>query len=457
LQFGGPPQRSGRAVRNLKKRNNDSGSMMMSQMKSGHSIHSPLRSAAMLALTGLAVALIAGCEKKVEAPPVPVEVTVLKIEPKDTPITYEYIATTQSPQDVKIVARVSGFLDKQMYTEGDIVKPGQVLFQMDQKPFVAALNEAQAAWEKAKAAHDTAVANLNRVKPLAAQNALSQKDLDDASGNEQSTAASLAGAKANIDTAKLNLSYTTIASPISGISAASAQSEGAYLSPSNSMLTTVSSLHPIWVNFSISENELSSFRDQVAKGLILPPKDRNFNVEIILVDGTTYPQTGKITYADPSFNPQTGTFLLRSTFTNPKGALRPNQYVRARLKGALRPHAVLVPQSAVQQGGKGHFVWVIDKDGKAENRPVVPGDWYGDQWFINSGLKAGEEVVVGGALRLRAGAPVKATPYVASAPTTPQVAKPAEEKSAPGAKPPADQKGMSPEPPKPAEPAAAKK
>ena len=386
-----------------------------------------------------ALALIAGCDKKAEAPAALVEVTVLKIEARDTPIVYEYIGQTQSPQMVNIVARVNGFLDKQAYTEGQIVGSGQLLFQMDQKPFIAALSEAQAGMEKAKAAHDTAVANLNRVKPLAAQNALSQKDLDDATGNEQATAASLAAAKANVDTAKLNLSYTTISSPISGISAAAAQSVGAYLSPANSMLTTVSSLHPMWVNFSISENELSSFRDQVAKGLIIPPKDRNFEVEMVLVDGTTYPQAGRITYTDPSFNPQTGTFLLRSTFNNPKGVLRPNQYVRARLKGALRPQAVLVPQSAVQQGGKGHFVWVIDKAGKAENRPVLPGDWYGDQWFINSGLKAGEEVVVGGALRLRAGAQVKATPYVAQAPATPQVAKPAEEKGAKGA-PPADAK-----------------
>ncbi len=109
----------------------------------------------------------------------------------------------------------------------------------------------------------------------------------------------------------------------------------------------------------------------MAKGLIVPPKDKNFAVEIVLVDGTMFPQTGNITFTDPSFNPQTGTFTLRATFANPKGALRPNQYVRARLKGALRPNAVLVPQAAVQQGGKGHFVWVIDKDGKAENRPVT--------------------------------------------------------------------------------------
>jgi len=389
-----------------------------------------LRADVRLALAGAALVLLGGCGKQAAPPTPPAEVSVLKIEPRDTPIVYEYIATTQSPQEVNIVARVNGFLDKQLYTEGDIVREGKVLFMMDQKPFIAQLQAMQAAYDQAKAAHDTAAANLKRVKPLAAVNALSQKDLDDATGSEQTSAASMAQAVANVETAKLNLSYTTIASPINGVSSAAQQKVGAYLNPANSQLTTVSSLNPMWVNCSISENELSAFRDQVAKGLIIPPKDKNFAVEIVLVDGTTFPHTGHITYIDPAFNSQTGTFLLRSTFSNPQGTLRPNQYVRARLKGALRPNAILVPQSAVQQGGKGHFVWVVDKDGKAENRPVVPGDWYGDQWFISSGLQAGEQVVVGGALRLRAGAPVKATPYEAKAPAAPQVAKPPTEKPA---------------------------
>jgi len=387
-----------------------------------------------IVLGWLVLALAAGCGKQ-EAPPAPppVEVTVLKVEPRDTPIVYEYIAQTQSPQEVNIVARVNGFLDKQLYTEGEIVKKGQVLFVMDQKPFIAQVNEAKAAWDKAKAAHDTALANLNRVKPLAAQNALSKRDLDDATGSEQSSAAALAGARASLDTAELNLSYTTIASPLTGVSAAAQQKVGAYLNPSNSQLTTVSSLDPMWVNFSLSENELSGYRDQVAKGLILAPKEQSYVVEIVLVDNTVFPRSGRITYVDPSFNPKTGTFLLRSTVSNPQGALRPNQYVRARLKGALRPNAILVPQSAVQQGSKGHFVWVLDKDGKAENRPVVPGDWFGDQWFINAGLKVGEQVVVGGAVKLYAGAAVKAMPYAAQAPEAAQVAKPPAETAAPAA------------------------
>src|SRR5512139_3749762 len=365
------------------------------------------------ALIPACVLLFAGCSREAPpAPPQPVEVSVLKVEPRDTPVSFEYIAQTQSPQEVNIVARVSGFLDKQLYTEGAIVKPGQVLFQMDRRPFIAQLDSAQAAWDKAKAANDTAVANLKRVRPLADQNALSQKDLDDATGNADTTAASVAQAQANVDTARLNLSYTTIASPLHGIAAAAQQKEGTYLSPQNNLLTTVSSLDPMWVNFSVSENEFTNYRDQVARGLLDPPKDGRYVVELIQVDGSIFPQTGRITFVDPSFDPQTGTFLIRVSVPNPQGALRPNQYVRVRLKGATRPGAITIPQRAVQQGAKGHFVWVVNQAGKAELRPVVVGDWYRDSWFISQGLAAGDQVVVDGTLRLAPDAPVKVKPYV---------------------------------------------
>jgi membrane fusion protein (multidrug efflux system) len=378
----------------------------------------PITPSPALRLAGctLALAVIAGCSKEAPPPPPPAEVKVLKVEPRDTPITLEYIAQTQSPQQVNIVARVSGFLDKQLYTEGEIVKEGQILFQMDQKPFIAQLDAAQAAWARSKAASDTAAANLKRVKPLAEQNALSQKDLDDATGTADTTAAAVAQAQASVDTAKLNLSYTTIASPLRGITGAAQQKQGAYLSPANNMLTTVSSLDPMWVSFSMSENEIKNYRDEVEKGKIVPPKDKNYVVEIVQVDGALFPHTGRITFVSPSFNPQTGTFELRVTVPNPEFVLRPNQYVRVRVKGASRPNAIAVPQRAVQQGAKGHFVWTVDKDGKAEIRPVVVGEWYGDQWFVNDGLKAGDQVVVDGGQRLRPGAAVKATPVEAAAP-----------------------------------------
>lgn len=361
-----------------------------------------------------AVLFVAGCDKPAAPPPPPPpEVSVIKIEARDTPVTAEYVALTQSPQQVSIVARVNGFLDKQLYTEGTVVKPGQVLFQMDTKPFVVQLDAAKASRSSAKAAHDTALANLKRVKPLVELNALSQKDLDDAIGQEQTTNSSLEQAGSGVENAKLNLSYTTIASPLNGVAAAAQQKVGAYLSTQNNMLTTVSSLNPMWVNFSISENELTGLRNEMRVGRLRGPSRDKYTAEIVLVDGSTFSHSGTISFVDPSYNSQTGTFLIRVTLPNPTGELRPNQYVKVRLKGAIRPNAILVPQRSVQQGSKGHFVWVIDPDGKVENRPVAVGDWYGDQWFINDGLKAGDQVVVDGALRLKAGGTAR---IVAAAP-----------------------------------------
>jgi len=362
----------------------------------------------------IAAVLVAGCgkEEKKAAERPPVEVTVLTVAPRDTPVTATFVAQTQSSQAVNIQARVSGFLDKRMYVEGSVVKAGQVLFQMDQKPFQAQVDAQQAALARSQASLEVAKANLARTKPLAEQNALSQKDLDDAQGQYDSAAAAVEQGKAQVQEAKLNLSYTTITSPVTGVSSFAAVADGTYLDAKNAQLTTVSVLTPMWINFSISENEMERIRNESKSGLIRLPENRSFLVEIELVDGNIFPNKGRITFADPSYNPQTGTFLIRASVDNPDGVLRPNQYVRARLIGAVRPNSILVPQRAVQQGARGHFVWVVNKQGKAEQRPVQVGDWYGDSWFISQGLAAGDQVVVDGGLRLAPDAPVKATAYV---------------------------------------------
>jgi len=349
--------------------------------------------------------LLPACESKKEAsaPPPPPVVTTMDIVQRDVPVSFEYVAQTQSSHLVNIQARVSGFLDKRLYTEGAVVKEGQVLFQMDAKPFQVQLDQAMAALAKQEAALETARLNLERTKPLTEQNALSQKDLDDATGQYQSAAAATEQAKAQVESAKLNLSYTTITSPVTGLSSSARQTDGTYINPQNSLLTTVSVLNPIWVNFSISENEMYKYREQTAKGLLRSPNYKDFEVEIILVDGSIYPYKGQMTFAEPSYNAQTGTFLVRATVNNPEGLLRPNQYVRARVKGSVRPNAILVPQRAVHQGSRGHFVWVVGKESKTEQRPVVVGDWQGDDWFIYEGLKSGEKLVVDGGLTLRPG------------------------------------------------------
>ena len=361
-----------------------------------------------------ALVFASGCskEEKKDAARPPIDVTALTVTPRDVPIASVFVAQTQSSQAVNIAARVSGFLDKRVYTEGSVVKAGQVLFQMDQKPFQAQVDAAAAAMQRNQAALQVAQANLARTKPLAQQNALSQKDLDDAQGQYEQAAAAVAQSKAQLDSAQLDLSYTTITTPVDGISSFAAVAEGTYVNAQNSQLTTVSVLSPMWINFSISENEIQRIRNYVQKGQLKPPEGGQFVVEIELGDGSLFPFKGRITFADPSYNSQTGTFLIRASVDNPKGVLRPNQYVRTRLQGAVAPNAILVPQRAVQQGAKGHFVWVVNKAGKAELRPVVVGTWYGDSWFIGQGLAAGDQVVVDGALRLAPEAAVKTTPYV---------------------------------------------
>jgi membrane fusion protein, multidrug efflux system len=374
----------------------------------------PTRAILSVLALGAAVLLSAGCgkEDKKAAERPPIEVTTVTIVARDVPVAPVYVAQTQSSQAVNIQARVSGFLDKRVYTEGSVVKAGQVLFEMDKKPFQAQVDGQTAALQRNQAALDVATANLARTKPLVQQNALSQKDLDDAQGQYEQAAAAVAQGKAQLDSAKLDLSYTTITSPVTGVSSFAAVADGTYLDAKNAQLTTVSVLTPMWINFSISENEIERIRNDTRKGLLKLPATNALEVEIELVDGTIFPHVGRITFADPSYNSQTGTFLIRASVDNPDGVLRPNQYVRTRLRGATRPNAILVPQRAVQQGAKGHYVWVIDKENKAEQRPVAVGNWQGDDWFIEQGLAAGDVVAVDGVLRLAPDATVKATPYV---------------------------------------------
>jgi len=333
-------------------------------------------------------------------------VTVLTVERRDAPITAVYVAQTQSSQAVNIQARVSGFLEKRVYVEGSVVKAGQVLFQMDQKPFQAQVDAQSAALQRNQAALTVAKANLDRTKPLAQQNALSQKDLDNAEGQYQKAEADVEQSKAQLEEAKLNLSYTTIRSPVDGVSSYAAVADGTYLNPQNAQLTTVSVLTPMWINFSVSENEMERIRNEVRSGELKLPEGGRFVVEIEMVDGNLFPYTGQITFADPSYNPSTGTFLLRATVNNPAGALRPNQYVRVRLKGAIRPNAIVIPQRAVQQEQAGSYVLVVGDGDVVESREVELGIAYDGRQQIAKGLQVGERVIVDGLQKARPGSPV---------------------------------------------------
>lgn len=361
-------------------------------------------------LAGLTL-LTAACS---EAPPpskrpAP-QVSVLTVEPKTIPATATFVAQTESSRQVDIVARVSGYLDKIAYQEGDLVKEGQVLFQIDPKPFQAQLDAARGSLLAQQARLKTATATLNRVKPLAQQNALSQADLDRAQGDYDASVAAVHSARAKVVEAELNLGYTTIRSPVTGVASRSLQREGAYLNSmaTSAVLTYVAALDPIWVNFSVSQNQVARSRNEQKAGRLVPPKNLEYEVDLVLPDGTLYPERGRISFADPSFSPDTGSFLVRAVLPNPNQDLRPGMFVTAYLKGAVRPGAVVVPQLAVQQGSNGHLVYVIKEDGTAEVRPVVVGDYYDKtDIVVVSGLHAGDRVVTEGVLKVVPGQPVQ--------------------------------------------------
>jgi membrane fusion protein, multidrug efflux system len=360
---------------------------------------------------GFCALLAAGCSKE-EAPqqrPAP-QVTVMTVTPQAIPYSVSFVAQTESSRQVDIVARVSGFLDRIAYKEGELVQEGQLLFQLDPKPFQAQLDSAKGELLAQQARHTTAAANLSRVKPLAQQNALSQADLDKAQGEFDASRAAVFSAQAKVKEAELNLGYTTIRSPVTGFSGRALQRQGAYINAvgDSAKLSYVSAVEPMWVNFSMSQNQLAQIRDLVQKGQLVPPKNQDFQVELILSDGKPYAHTGRINFADPTFSQDTGSFQVRAVLPNPKRELRPGMFVTANVKGGTRPNAVIVPQLAVQQGSKGHVVYVIKQDGTAELRPVVVGDYSGEQGIlIASGLQAGDRVVVDGGLKVAPGQPVK--------------------------------------------------
>lgn len=354
---------------------------------------------------------LTGCAKEALPPQRPApEVAVTTVKAQNIPYTPSFVAQTESSQQVNIVARVSGFLDKIAYREGELVKEGQVLFQLDPRPFQAQLESARGELQADDARFTTAQASIGRVKPLAQLNALSQADLDRAQGEFDAAKAAVFSAKAKVTEAELNLGYATIRSPVSGLASRSLQRQGAYINSTSdsAKLTYVAAIDPIWVNFSVSQNQAAKWRNEGAQGLVIAPKNDAYEVDLVLSDGSHYPYKGRISFSDPSFSPDTGSFMVRAVLPNPKRELKPGMFVTAYLLGAVRPNAIVVPQLAVQQGSNGHLVYVVKQDGTAEVRPVVVGDYYGEtDIVVMSGLRAADRVVVEGMLKVVPGQPVK--------------------------------------------------
>ncbi len=337
----------------------------------------------------------------------PAEVGVVTVEPKAVLAPFEYTGQTAGSREVEVRARVTGILLKRNFLEGGAVKLGQSLYSIDPVPFQSALARAEADMASAAARLDQAKRNASRLRPLLAEQAVSQKELDDALSAETIGDAEFKVARARLTEARLNLEYTRVESPANGIAGRSLRSEGSLVTGPEVLLTSVTQVDPIWVNFGIPDNERLRLQKETEAGRLLLPEDGRFEAMVKLADGSVYARTGKLTYSDIRISGQTGTSDARAVLPNPDGKLRPGQFVKVTLTGATRPNAVLIPQRAVLDGPQGKFVYVVDEKSSAQARPVEVGDWAGSDWIITGGLKAGERVIIDGVMRIGPGAPVK--------------------------------------------------
>lgn len=337
-------------------------------------------------------------QKLPKAPP-PMPVSLLVAEPTTVPNVIEVMAQAEGANETEVRARVGGILVKRLYEEGQKVSAGQPLFQIDPEPFRIKLEEAQA--RAIQTARES-----TRLKKLYAQQAVSRKEMDDAvSANDI--------AQANLKAAQLNLEWTTVTAPVSGIAGRANRSEGNLISTAadGSLLTTLHQVNPIWIRFGLSDNDTAS----LPAGRLDPNADTT--VQLVMDDGTLYPETGKINFQSTFIDPKLGTQQLRATFANPDEKLLPGQFLRARISTGKLENIYLVPQAAVIQSDKGFMVWVMGDDGKVIPTPIKPGTWYGKDWIVLGGLQPGMKIVVDNIIKIRPGAvvvpaPVKAAPAV---------------------------------------------
>lgn len=381
------------------------------------------------------ILLAAGC-KPAGAPPggfPPAVVSVAVAEARDVPVTYEYVAQTAGFREVEVRARVTGILLKRNYREGAVVRRGESLFTIDPAPFQVALNRAEADVGVAEARLAQAKREAARLRPVLEARAVSRKELDDALSAEQVAEAELKVARARVAEAKLNLDYTRVEAPISGIAGRAAVSEGTLVSGPGVLLATVTQIDPMYALFGIPDREHHAMRRDVEAGRLKLPQGGRFKAAVKLADGSLYKQTGAVDFTDVRVSTQTGTSEARAEFPNGAGMLRAGEFVRVALTGAVRPGVIVVPQRAVLESPKGKFVYVVSAEGKAEPRPTEVGDWTGDGWIINGGLEAGDRVIVDGVLKIGPGAPVKvaaaAPPVLPAGTAKPPADRPADKKS----------------------------
>jgi membrane fusion protein (multidrug efflux system) len=366
------------------------------------------------AAMAVGVMLLAACDKAAPdrpgGPMPPPEVTVIKVEAKAVPLTRELVGRLAAVRTAQVRARVPGIILKQVYKDGTDVKAGQVLFQIDPAQLEATLNAQKAALAKAEADAANAALTAKRYTELHAKHLLSQQDLDTAIANERTTAAVVQQAKANVESAELNLGYATVTAPIAGRAGEHLVDEGALVGQGETtLLTTIQQVDPIYVNFSLSELELEQLQGAAARSqsALIPKTDTK--VEIQLPDGRTYPYPGILDFSGLSVDPGTGAVALRAVLPNPKHRLLPGMFVKLHLTMAEIDHGFVLPQAAVARDEKGAYVYVVGKDGKVQERRVDTVYMTRTDWIATGALKDGDQVIVSGLQKVQPGAVAKAT------------------------------------------------
>lgn len=356
------------------------------------------------------------------------DVEVVQVEQKDVPIYGDWIGTLDGLVNADVRAQVTGYLQKQGYQEGASVKQGQLLFQIDPRPFQAALDQAEGQLAQAKAtlANYEAVQgrtelDVKRYTPLAKEQAASQQDLDNSVQNNLAAIANVETAKALIktseaavETAKINLEFTRLVAPIDGIAGQAQLQVGALVNPSSAPVTSVSTVDPIKVYFTVGEPQYLAWRKRFPTEASRLEADKNLRLQLILADGSTYAHEGTFYFADRQVNENTGAIRIAGLFPNPGNILRPGGYAKVRAVIRLQHDALLVPQRAVSELQGGYQVAVVDGDNKVSIRTVAVGDRVGNQWVIAQGLNQGERIVAEGVQKVRSGARVNPKPFVAS-------------------------------------------
>lgn len=354
------------------------------------------------------------------------DVEVVQVEQKDVPIYGEWIGTLDGFTNADVRAQVTGYLLRQGYQEGAFVKQGQLLFEIDPRPFQAALDQAegQLAQARANLANATAVQgrtqlDVERYTPLAKEQAASQQDLDNAVQNNLAAKATVATAEAQIktdeatvETARINLDFTRLIAPIDGIAGQAQLQVGALVNPSSGPVTSVSTVDPIKVYFTVSESEYLDWNKRFPTETSRQAADKSLRLQLILADGSTYPRDGTFYFADRQVNVGTGSIRIAGLFPNPGNILRPGGYGRVRTAVRVQKDALLIPQRAVSELQGAYQVAVVDGENKVSIRTVKVGDRVGSLWIIAEGLQPGERVVAEGVQKVRPGAQVNPKPYV---------------------------------------------